>query len=115
MIKVDGKQLPSPTDYLIGIMDIDKNSARTASGMLVRDRVAVKRKIELAWKVLTKAELSLILDAVSPVFFDVEYIDPKSGEKRTGTFYVGDRTAAGLDYVSGEIRWKDVKMNFIER
>ena len=115
MIKINGQTIPAPTDYLVGIMDIDKGTERTVSGTMIRNRITTKRKIELAWKILTKAELTQILNAVSAVFFSVEYIDSQTGTTRTGTFYVGDRMAAGLDYTSGQIRWKDVKMNFIEQ
>ena len=115
MIKVNGQVLPAVTDYAVGIMDIDGNSARTVDGTMVRDRIAVKRKLEVFWAVLTKEELSIILNRVSDVFFEVEYIDSQSGTAKTGAFYVGNRTASGLAYCNGVISWKDVKMSFIER
>jgi hypothetical protein len=115
MIRVNGHTLPAVTFYTVGVMDIDGNTARTIDGTMVRDRIAVKRRVEVSWTVLTKEELSTILNRVSGVFFEVEYIDPQKGANRTGTFYVEDRTASGLDYMDGTIRWKDVQMNFVER
>jgi len=115
MIRVNGQALPAVAAYAVGITDIDGNTARTIDGTMVRDRIAVKRKIEVSWAVLTKEELSTILNRVSDVFFEIEYIDPQTGANQRGTFYVEDRTAAGLDYMDGTIRWKEVRMNFVER
>jgi hypothetical protein len=114
MIKVNGVELPTPSDYLVSIMDISK-AERNAAGTMVIERIATKRKLELAWKYLTKEQLQQVLNAVSSVFFTVEYPDPKDNAQRTGTFYCGDRTVGALDYRNGNIRWKDIKFNLIER
>ena len=114
MIKVNGVALPTPSDYLVGIMDISK-AERNAAGTMVIDRIATKRKIELVWRHLDKAELSKVLNLVSPVFFNVEYIDPQSNGWKSGTFYCGDRNIGALDYKDGQIQWKDIKFNLIER
>lgn len=114
MIKINGVALPTPSDYNVSIMDISKAS-RNAAGTMVIDRVATKRKIELAWKHLSRTELSTVLKLVSSVFFTVEYIDPEENDWKTGTFYCGDRTIGALDYRNGNIRWKDIKFNLIER
>ncbi len=114
MIKINGTPLPTPSDYNVSIMDISKAS-RNAAGTMVIDRVATKRKIELAWKHLSRTELSTVLKLVSSVFFTVEYIDPEENDWKTGTFYCGDRTIGALDYRNGNIRWKDIKFNLIER
>ena len=65
MIKINGAEIPAPTDYTVSIMDIDGKTTRTASGRMTRDRIAVKRKIELTWKFLSKEELSGLLKKVS--------------------------------------------------
>lgn len=114
MIKIDGVEIPTPSDYTVSIMDLSK-AERNANGTIIIERVATKRKIELSWKYLSKENLSLLFNLVSPVFFEVEYIDPQDNVKRTGTFYAGDRTAGALDYKNGNIRYKDVKFNIIER
>lgn len=114
MIKINGVEIPTPSEFSVGIMDISK-AERNARGTMIIERIATKRKLELAWKYLTKDELQQVLNAVSPVFFTVEYPDPQTGTHRSGTFYVGDRNAGALDYINGEIRWKDIKFNVIER
>jgi hypothetical protein len=116
VININGQTVtPNPTAFGVGVSDIDLNSERTTSGLMVRERVAVKRKITLGWDVLTRAEMATILQLVSTVFFQVDYDDPETGVKKTGTFYSGDRQAEGLDYKDGEIIWRQLKFNLVER
>lgn len=114
IIEINGVAPPTPSDYQVGIMDLSK-AERNAQGDMVIERIATKRKIELIWKYLTKAELAGVLTQVSPVFFTVKYIDPQTNGAKTGTFYCGDRNVGALDYINGKIRWKDIKFNLIER
>lgn len=114
MIKIDGITIPTPSTYQIGIMDLSK-AERNAKGDIVIDRIATKRKIELTWRHLKKEELSTLLTRVSPVFFQVEYLDPQTDDVKTGTFYCGDRIAQSIDYIDGKMRYKDIKFNLIER
>lgn len=114
MITIDLVKIPTPSDYLVGIQDISK-AERNARGTMIIDRIATKRKLELSWKYLSKEDLSKVLKLVSPVFFQVDYIDPQDNAVKTGTFYCGDRTAPALDVRNGVIRYKDVKFNIIER
>lgn len=115
MIKINGTEIPTPSNYTVGIMDISSNAERTASGIMIRDIVATKRKLELSWNHLAKEEVSKLLNLVSGAFFRVEYIDPEANAKKTGTFYCGDRTVGALDYRNGNIRYKDIKFNLVER
>ena len=114
MIKINGVTIPTPSDLNIGIMDISK-AERNANGEIFIERIATKRKLELSWKYLSKEDVSKVFNAVSPVFFDVEYIDPQDNAVKTGTFYAGDRRAGALDYQNGVIRYKDITVNFVER
>lgn len=114
MIKIDGVDIPTPTDLVVGIMDISK-AERNAAGTMLIDRIATKRKLELSWKFITKEDLSRVFRAVSDVFFQVTYIDPEENAIKTGSFYAGDRKAGALDYRNGNIRYKDVSVSLIER
>lgn len=114
MIKVNGVDIPTPSDYSVSIMDISK-AERNANGTMIMERIATKRKLELMWKYLSQGDLAKVLTAVSPVFFTVEYLDPQTNSRRTGTFYAGDRTTGAMDYQNGKIRWKDIKFNLVER
>lgn len=115
MIKINGVQIPTPSSYRVGIMDISGNAERTASGLMVRDIIATKRKIELSWNYLSQEDVSKILNLVSGAFFKVEYIDPQDNTVKTGIFYAGDRTVEALDYRNGRIRYQNLKFNLIER
>jgi len=114
VLKIDGVAIPTPSDLTVGIMDISK-AERNSAGTMVIDRIATKRKLELSWKYLSKENLSILLKALSPVFFTVTYLDPEDNATKTGTFYAGDRKAGALDYRNGNIRYKDIGVNLVER
>lgn len=114
MIKINNVAIPAPTDYTVGIQDITK-ADRNARGTMIMEIIATKRKLDLMWMHLTKSEYQQLLNLVAPAFFNVEYPDPQTGNLRTGVFYVGDRTIGGLTYKDGEMQWRDIKFNVIER
>ena len=114
LIKIDGVELPAPSKYQVSLMDISK-SERNAAGKMITERIATKRKIEMSWEILDQDETSSALNAVSPVFFTVNYIDPESGVAKTGTFYCGDRTCPAVTFSNGVMQYKNVKFNIIER
>lgn len=114
MIKVNGVDIKTPSTYQVSLNDLSK-ADRNANGLMIIERIATKRKVEMSWDFLTQAELYTLLQSIISVFFTVEYPDPQDGALKTGTFYVGDRTAGAMDYKNGVMRWKDIKFNFIER
>ena len=116
MLKINGVDIVTPKSYQPTISDIDGESNRNAKGELIRDRIAVKRKLDLEWGPLSQSEISTLLKAVSDVFFEVEFPDPQDGVI-TKTMYVGDRTPPLYEYdeESKECKWKSLKMNFIEQ
>ena len=114
MIKINTVAIVTPSTYQVSINDLSK-ADRNANGTMIIERIAVKRKIEMSWAYLTQAQLATLLTAISSVFFTVEYPDPMTGALKTGTFYVGDRSAGAIDYKSSVMRWKDIKFNFIEQ
>ncbi len=114
MISINGVKIATPKTYEATVSDLDGETNRNANGDLIRDRVAVKRKLNLEWGPLTQSEIAPILNAVSGVFFTVTFPDPQLGMV-TKTMYVGDRTALAYQYINGEVKWKGLKMNFIEK
>lgn len=114
MISINGVAIATPKTYEATVTDLDGESNRNADGELIRDRIAVKRKLNLEWGPLTQAEIQTLLNSVSSVFFTVTFPDPMSGVV-TKTMYVGDRTAPAYQYVNGEVKWQGLKMNFIEK
>lgn len=114
LITVNGVALPSPSEMSVGVMDLSK-AERNANGLMLIERIATKRKLEMTWAYLTRDQIRDLLLAVSPVFFNVTYPDPQTDTMKTGTFYVGDRNMGVLDYFGEVPRYKDFGMNFIER
>lgn len=114
-MKINGVTVKTPSSMQVDIMDIDSDSYRTAKGNLVRDRVAVKRKIACSWNWLTIAECSTLLQAVEDEFVELTYLDPKLGTVTTKTVYVGDRTSPVYSFVDGKEGWKGVQMTFTEK
>ena len=116
MIKINGVAIATPKVFEATVSDIDGETNRNANGELIRDRVAVKRKINLEWGTLEQSEMSKILNAVSNVFFTVEFPDPQLG-LITKIMYVGDRTAPAYVYdtKTKQVKWSGLKMNFIEQ
>lgn len=116
LISIGGIEMPSPDTYEVGISDLDASANRSGNGTLFRDRIAVKRTINLGWTSLTATELSQILQAVSPVFFAVIYLDPQLNNLTAGTFYVSDRTqAVAMKQSDGSYKWGNVSFSLVER
>lgn len=114
MIKINGASLTIPKSFSVDVSDLDGESYRNAAGELIRDRIAVKRKLSCEWGPLTQAQISAILSTVTDVFFTVTYPDPILGET-SGTFYVGDRSTPMYRNINGAILWEGLKMNFIQK
>lgn len=115
MLKINGVVIATPRKFEVTISDLDGESNRNAQGDLMRDRIAIKRKLNCEWPALSDIECSALLKAVSSVFFSVEFPDPMEGTLVTRTMYVGDRTAPAYSYIYREVLWNGIKMNLIER
>lgn len=118
MIKINGVDLPAtPSTYQVTVLDLDDSEAtkRTADGTMHRDRIAVKRKIDMSWGPLNWADTSAILRAVQNEFFECTYPDPMTGQMETKTFYVGDRVAPFAVMRGNEIYWSGLKLTLTER
>ncbi|GAB6170090.1 hypothetical protein JCM1393_25500 [Clostridium carnis] len=112
-LKINGVEMPAPLPYTAMISDLDSNkSSRNTKGRLYRDRIAIKRKLELEWGILTQNECSDILNAIAPKEVNVEFLDPQRGVIIC-TMYVGDRTMQRIETSSGTL-WKGLKFSLIE-
>ena len=116
MLKINGADMPAPTEMTCTISDIDSSkSGRSADGMMHRDRIAVKRKLQLKWNFLSAADMSKLLNAVKSDFFACTYPDPEAGTNKTLQFYVGDRSTPVYTVKNGIVGWSGLEMSFIER
>lgn len=114
LINIGGVDLPTPTDFEVGIMDISK-AERNANGTMIIERVTTKRKLALKYSYLTASELASVLNLVAPTFFNVTYLDPQTNSNRTASFYCGDRSVGMIDFIDSVPRYKDVSFDLIER
>ncbi|MEK3796110.1 DUF6711 family protein [Paenibacillus sp. FSL R7-0204] len=116
-IKINGTEIAAyPDKFSPGIMDIDDadSSIRTADALLHRDRVAVKRQLDMSWGVLRWPEISALLKSMADASFTVTYPDPQEGIYVTKLFYVGNRTAAVALSKGAEILWSGLKLTLTE-
>lgn len=115
MLQVDGGDIPTPSQFTVGIADVNKKATRNANGKITIERITTKRKLDLAYNYLSQSDASTLLQAISDVFFEVTYPDPQLGTTTTKTFYVGDRNTPMLDFQNSVPRYKDVAFSFIEQ
>jgi hypothetical protein len=112
-IKLNGQVIKAPSAFSIERYNITKSN-RLASGTMVMDLIAKKRKFLLQYTVLGGEDLSLLLSIIdtSAMFFSIEYFEADS--MCTKTVYCGPikytrfRTDAGW-------YWKDVSFDLIEQ
>lgn len=117
-IQVNGEPIAAmPAEIRVTILDLDDadGTSRTANGTLSRDRIAVKRQVELSFNALTSAQISGVLQQTSGVFFEFTYPDPMDGGYETRTMYVGDRPANIPFERDGVIYWQDFKITLTEQ
>lgn len=114
MLKIAGITVKAPTALKVGRFDLSKSS-RTASGKMVMDIIATKRRVDVIWKMLPDDELQKIIDtiAANKPFFSLEY--PDAGGTKTMTCYAGDILTSLWHTKNGVRFWEDVQISFIEQ
>lgn len=107
----------SPSEFQVTPLDLDngESSIRTANGTLTRDRIAIKRQIDMSFGILTWPEMSSILTAMGGMFFDFYYPDPMEGIYVTKRMYVGNRPSGVAVSKDGVILWKGLKIVLTEQ
>ena len=118
LIKINGTEIAAyPTEFSVTPLDLDNadSTTRTAYGTLNRDRIAVKRQIEMTWGVLEWPTISSLLQSMSGVFFDLYYPDPMEGDYVTRTFYVGNRPTPFALNKNGTILWSGLKVTLTQK
>jgi hypothetical protein len=114
VLKIAGITVKTPTELKIGRFDLSKSS-RTASGKMVMDIIATKRRVDVVWKMLKDSELQQILDliAANKPFFTLTY--PDAGGSATMTCYAGDINTSLWHTKNGVRYWEEVSLAFIEQ
>ncbi|WP_068779666.1 DUF6711 family protein [Paenibacillus sp. GM2] len=117
-LKINSQEIAEyPSTFQVTILDLDdgESSVRTTDGSLNRDRIAVKRQIEMNWGPLKWDKVSAILRSMEDIFFPVTYPDPMTGKYETKTFYVGNRPTPFAVAKGNEILWNGLKVTLTEK
>lgn len=119
LIKINGAWIPTPISYGWGMSDLDVSAERTASGILIRERIrSGVRKLTFTWDLIADVEMFYafmrILDSL-PATFEVTYPDAV-GEMQTRTMYRSDVSTEmyRYDVATNNGYWKGCKVSFIE-
>lgn len=98
-IKIDGTDI---TNYIAynGVKwsrnDVDgPNAGRSMSGLMIRDRVATKIRLDITCRPMNQDELRILLNLLLPEFVSVTYDDPMYGVV-TKTMYANNNSASFL-------------------
>lgn len=88
--------------------DLDgPNAGRSMSGLMIRDRVAIKQTLTINCRALTGAEVATILSLIEPEWVSVRYTDPTTNSEVTKMMYSNNvpvtlkLSTGGVDYYSG--------------
>jgi uncharacterized protein DUF6711 len=114
LLSINNVALPTPSDYSIGVMDLSK-AERNSNGLMLIERIATKRKIQVKYNYLDGPALASLLVQISPTYFDVTYLNPTTNSYTTSSFYCGDRNVGMISFVNGQPRYKDLAFDLIER
>lgn len=117
IIKINNVAIKSPKEISVTTMDLDSSDSttRSANGTLTRDRIAVKKQIDITWPAMNWTDMATLLQAMSNVYFTVYYPDPMEGNYVTKTFYVGNRPCPIAIEKNGVIMWDELKVTLTER
>ena len=120
VLTVDGWAVdPDPYKLEYGLMDVSADDAgrvMDASATMYKQRIAQKRKLNLAWRMLTAEQTGAILRAFNPEYIQVRYWDAMDAAFETRNFYVGDRSAPlkWFQILDGT-RYEELSFDLIER
>ena len=119
VLKINGKILPTPSEMSFTLQDYDsENSKRTISGKMTRDRIRANTlKISVSFAPLFGDELKTIIDSVTPQFFNVQVLDPRTNSIQTLEMYCGDKSFDTLRVFveSGKVKYEGLSFSLIER
>lgn len=96
--------------------DVDApNTGRTITGLMIRDRVATKIRLDITCRPLTHDEHSMLMQLIMPEFVEVTYDDPVYGQT-TKTMYANNNSSTFLiKHPDGQEYWGSVTFPLVER
>lgn len=95
--------------------DLDADATgRNLNGVMMRKRVAVKRKLSVTCLRMNTQTMTELNKALYPQFISVTFLDPIDGVT-TRTFYGSTVEAATQTVIDGETYWEGTAFSLIER
>lgn len=115
VFQVNGSDVPIPSEFGWSIQDVSApDSGRTLDGLMQKERVTRKEKIQLKWNGKSPEDTVTILQAFADEYFDVTYVCPLTNSVVTKQFYCGDQSAPYYWWCNGGLL-ESVSFNIIER
>lgn len=113
IVKLNGRTIKTPHNWEVERYKISK-AERVASGNMVMDTIARKRKFLVGYTELSGRDLDAILDIVytDDEFIDLEY--EENGKMKSAVVYCGPIRAKKYRTNMGWY-WVDISFNLIER
>ena len=112
---LDGQTIKNPSKFKIDRFKITQSS-RVASGDMMMELVAKKRKFQFTYEAITSSDLNKILDIIwesNDVFFQLSYIE--NNQQKTAKVYVGNIPSDLYRADEGEWVWTNVSFSLIEQ
>lgn len=103
--KIDGHDLPDPSEFKYTTASVDVSAERNTTGLLVREMVATKHNVSLTWNALNWFTIQTILGYVQNPSFELKFPSPETGAIYTGTYYVGDRETDAIMLAGTADEW----------
>ena len=111
---IDNVPMKEPFPLIITRNKIwNSNSGRTQKGTFTGDIVARKFKLDVTWTNCSKLEE--ILNALSPSFISVTFLNPNTQASETKTFYSGDETLDVYSYVIDDVTYSTISVSLVEK
>lgn len=106
----------TPSSMKWSLQDVSAaDSGRDVTGLMYKNRVAQKVKLEFEFNGLTWSQVSTLLQIIDAEYFLVTYPDMKTGTVLTKTFYSGDRECPVWTWWDGQKIISTTSFNVIER
>lgn len=119
ILKINGQTIINPMSLTWQESDVVSSDGTGINqlGMTFRDIMRTKKKISVSFPPMNDEQMSSLLQAISPVFFRLEYPDPKLGVRQTIEVYVEDKSVPIyiFDKQLQQWVWQGLSMDFIER
>lgn len=107
---IGGIAMPRTRSLTVGAEEV-ANTAKMASGKMVKDITGARIKLHAEWNWLPAETITQIHALLRKGgFFEVEYPDPELGQS-VGMFEIGMPTSGVFKFEGGTPRWKDVSLD----